>query len=83
MSILEQASEVDIKEYYTVIPDSGGAVKIVDGPFEGLIYKYGEFKLTRPKSEDDTLNFKTVFGIGTHLQHARCYAYALSILDQF
>ena len=53
MSILEQASEVDIKEYYTIIPDSGGAVKIVDGPFEGLIYKYGEFKLTRPKSEDE------------------------------
>ena len=36
MSILEQASEVDIKEYYTIIPDSGGAVKIVDGPFEGF-----------------------------------------------
>jgi len=63
MSIINEANEVDIKSYYNVIPNSDGNVKIIDGPFEGLIYKYGEFKLVAPKSEDEQPAMKYDFDI--------------------
>jgi hypothetical protein len=46
----------DIESYYKFVknPNDGeeGAVEITEGPFTGLIYKYGDFRFTRPESED-------------------------------
>ena len=48
----------DIKEYYKLVKDPDhkveGAIELTAGPFAGLIYKYGDFKLKKPTSENDS-----------------------------
>jgi len=47
-----------IKDYYRLIynPKDGseGAVEIIDGPFSGLKYKYGDFRFSKPETDEDT-----------------------------
>tara|TARA_B110000211_G_scaffold204672_1_gene238318 strand:+ start:348 stop:752 length:405 start_codon:yes stop_codon:yes gene_type:complete len=46
----------DIEGYYKLVEDpkggAEGAVEITEGPFTGMVYRYGDFRVTKPESED-------------------------------
>ena len=51
--------DYDINDFYEFVPNPKDekteekAVKIISGPFEGMIYKYGSFKFNKPEEGDE------------------------------
>ena len=52
-----ESEGINIKEYYSLVghPDdpTQGAVEITCGPFEGMVYKYADFRIVKPETEDE------------------------------
>ena len=61
--------DLDIEGFYEFTQNpkdkSGGdgVVKLTAGPFEGLIYKYGGFRFTKPKEDEDEPSVQYEFDV--------------------
>ena len=64
----ESDEDYDINDFYEYVKDpkgkdDEGAVKIISGPFDGMIYKYNNFKFSKPENKDEIPNMEYEFTV--------------------
>ena len=63
-----ESEDYDIDDFYEFVKDpkgkdDEGAVRIISGPFEGMIYKYNNFKFSKPENKDEFPNMEYEFTV--------------------
>tara|TARA_Y100000817_G_C16711906_1_gene479673 strand:- start:413 stop:817 length:405 start_codon:yes stop_codon:yes gene_type:complete len=77
----------EISDYYKLVPDPDdsveGVVEITGGPFAGLIYKYGDFRFSKPTDEDSVPRVEYQFEVIHIPEEIRDVEYPEEMKDSF